>query len=121
MYSKDLLSPYTNKFKAINQQMSYSRLDLCSKDQKVIVNFKHDLWEFLDKTVDSDVLKKNINVPQFARLERRAETRAEEARVETKKQQNIAEIANMEAEKTPTDTKNAKLDTKEAKHDAEEA
>ena len=45
------------------------------------------IWEsFLDKTVDSDVLKKNINTPQFPRFERRAETRAEEAKVETKKQ-----------------------------------
>ena len=37
---------------------------------------------FLNKIVDSDVLKKNINTSQFARLERRVETRAEEARVE---------------------------------------
>ena len=101
--------------------MSYARLDHCCKDQKVIVNFNHALWVFLDKTVNSDVLKKNINTPQFARLERRAETQAEEARVETKKKQNIAEIANMENEKAPSDTKKAKVDTKEAKHDAEEA
>ena len=48
------------------------------------------IWEsFLDKTIDSDVLKQNISTPQFARLERTAETRAEEAKVETKKQQNI--------------------------------
>ena len=71
--------------------------------------------------IDSDVLKKNINIQQFARLDRRAETRAEEAKVETKKEQNIAEIANMENEKAPSDTKKAKVDTKEAKHDAEEA
>ena len=45
------------------------------------------IWEsLLDKTVDSDVLKKNINTSMFARLERRAETRADEARVETEKQ-----------------------------------
>ena len=80
------------------------------------------IWEsFLDKTVDSDVLKKNINTPQFARLERTAETRAEEAKVETKKQQNIAANANIEAEKAPTDTEKATLETKEAKNYAEEA
>ena len=80
------------------------------------------IWDsFLNKTFDSDVLKKNINTPQFARLERRAETRAEEAEVETKKQQNIAVNANMEAEKVPTDTKKATLETKEAKNYAEEA
>ena len=60
------------------------------------------IWEsFLDRTVDSDVLKKNISTPQFARLERRAETRADEARVETEKQQNIAVNAHIEAEKAP--------------------
>ena len=64
MSSKDLLSPYINRLKAINQQMSYARLELCCKDQKVTV-------------------KKNISTPLFARLERRTETRADEARVET--------------------------------------
>ena len=76
------------------------------------------IWEsFLDKTVDSDVLKKNINTPQFARLERRAETRAEEAKVETKKQQNISANGNIEAEKAPTDTEKATTETKEAKNE----
>ena len=46
------------------------------------------IWEsFFVKTVDSDVLNNNINAPQFARLERGAETQAEEAKIETKKQQ----------------------------------
>ena len=75
---------------------------------------------FLDKTVDCDVLKKNINTPQFARLERRAQTRAEEAKVETKKQQNIAAKENIEAEKAPSDTKKASLETEEARNYAEE-
>ena len=74
------------------------------------------IWEsFLDKTVESDVLKKNINTPQFAWLERKAETRTEEAKVETKKQKNI------EAGKAPTDTENAALETEEAKNYAKEA
>jgi hypothetical protein len=55
-----------------------------------------------------DVLK-NINTPQFARLERTAETRAEEAKVETKNQQNIPAYSNYEAEKAPTDTEKATL------------
>ena len=68
------------------------------------------IWEsFLDKTIDVDVPKKNINTPQFARLERRATTRAEEAKVETKKQQNIPAYSNYEAEKAPTDTEKATL------------
>ena len=80
------------------------------------------IWEsFLDKTVDSDVLKKSISTPLFARLERRAETRDDEARVETEKQQNIVENANIEAEKAPTDNEKATLETEEAKNYAEEA
>ena len=63
------------------------------------------IWEsILDKTVDNDVLKKNINTLQFARLERWAEARVEETKVETKKQQNIAAYANIEAEKAPQST-----------------
>ena len=86
MSSKDLLSPYINRFKPINQQMSYVRLELCCKDQKVTVNFM--IWEsFLEKTGDSDVLKKNISTPLFATIERRSETRADEARLETEQQQ----------------------------------
>ena len=42
--------------------MSYARLDLCCKDQKVIVNFNNDLWEFLDKTVDSDVTMQKMQI-----------------------------------------------------------
>ena len=79
------------------------------------------IWEsFLDKTVDSDILKKNINTPQFDRLERRPETRAEEAKVATKKQQNTVANANIEAEKALTDTEKAILETEEAKNYAEE-
>ena len=64
------------------------------------------IWEsLLDKTFDGDILKKNINTPQFDRLDRRPETPAEEAKVENKKQQNTAANANIEAEKALTDTK----------------
>ena len=62
------------------------------------------IWEsFLDKTVYSDVLKKNINTPPFTRLERRAETLAEEAKVETKNN------------KTSEQMQICKLETEEAK------
>ena len=73
------------------------------------------------RVIPSDVLKKKINTPQFAILERRAETRAEEAKVETKKQQNIAANENIEAEKATTDSEKATLKVEEAKDDAEEA
>jgi hypothetical protein len=88
------------------------------------------IWEsLLDKTVDSDILKKNINTPQFDRLERRPETQAEEAKVDNKKQKNTAANANIEDEKALTDTQKATLETedatkkyaKEAKHSTEKA
>ena len=74
------------------------------------------IWEsFLDKTVDSDVLDLR-------------ETRAKEAKVKTKKQQNIGANVNIEAERAPIDTKKSSLETEEArnytkegKHSAEEA
>ena len=43
MSSKDLLSSYINIFNAINQQMSYARLELCCKYRKVTANFSYDL------------------------------------------------------------------------------
>ena len=76
------------------------------------------IWEsILDKTVDSDVLKKNISTPQFARLERRADTQADEI----EKERNIAVNENIEAEKAPTDTEKDLLETEEANNYAEEA
>ena len=54
-------------------------------------------------------MKKNINTPQFARLERKAETRAEEAKVQTKKKLNI------EVEKAPTNTEKPHLRPKKPK------
>ena len=79
------------------------------------------IWEsLLDKTVHSDILKKNINTPQFDRLERRPENRSEEAKVENKKQQNTAANANIEAEKALTDTQKATLETEQAKNYAKE-
>ena len=67
--------------------MCNARLENCCKDGKVTVNFHHDLGvnpgrnSYLQLSVDRDVLKKNINTAQFARLLRRGETRAEGARV----------------------------------------
>ena len=116
MSSKDLLSSYNNIFNDINQQMSYARLELCCKYRKVTVNFSHDLRVTPDKTIDSDILKKNINTPQFDRLKRSPKTRAEEAKAENKKQQNTAANANIESEKALTDTQKATLETEEAKN-----
>ena len=51
MSSKDLLSPYINRFKVINQPTNHARLDF--------VIFSYQL--------DSDVPKRTINTSQFSR------------------------------------------------------
>ena len=73
---------------------------------KMAVTFEPLIGFWCPSGFPKDVLK---NTPQFARLERTAETRAEEAKVETKKQQNIPAYSNYEAEKAPTDTEKATL------------
>ena len=55
-----------------------------------------------------------MNTSQIARLGRRAKTRDEEARVETKNQQKMAANANIEAEKTTTYTEKATPEAKKA-------
>ena len=46
------------------------------------------IWEsFLEKTGDSDILKKIISTPLFATILRRSETQADEAKLETEQQQ----------------------------------
>ena len=91
--------------------MSYARLELWCKDRKITVIFNHALR----------VISRQNNIPQFAILERRAETQAEEAKVDTKKQKNNAANTNIKAEKAPTDTEKATLQTEEAKSNAKKA
>ena len=43
VFQRSVIIIYFNSFKAINQQMSYARLELCCKERKVTVNFNHDL------------------------------------------------------------------------------
>ena len=70
------------------------------------------IWEsFLEKTGDSDVLQKNISIPLFATIERRSETQADEAKLETEQQQ--MQIFRLK--------KHQALETKEANNYAEEA
>ena len=107
MSAKDLISPYLNRFVAINQQKYFSKLELSCDNGKVTVIFFHDLGVIeeeapkpnQDHPAYSDILKNNVHISQSVRLKRRAETRAKEARAETKRQQDIAVNAKVEAEK----------------------
>ena len=129
MSAKDLISPYLNRFVDLNQQKFTAILELCCRDGKVTVNFHHDLGVIEEVTPKphfvfpaySDILKKNASTSQITRLQRRAETRAEEARAETKKQQNIAANARTEAEKAKADADSAIIEAEQARSTAEEA
>ena len=68
---------------------------------KMSVTFEPLIGFWCPSGFPEDVLKKNINTPQFARLERTAETHAEEAKVETKKQQTFQHIQIMRQKKHP--------------------
>ena len=60
------------------------------------------IWEsFLGITFDSDVRKKNLNTPQFARLKRRSKTRTEEAKVETKSSKTLQQMQILRRKKLP--------------------
>ena len=129
MSAKDLISPYLNRFVAINEQKSTAKLELCCKDGKVVVNFHHDLG-LIEETIPrpqsklpaySDILKKGVSTSQLNRLQRRAEARAEKVRSDTELQQKIAENAKMEAEKAVADAEKATIEAKKAMDSAEEA
>ena len=76
MSAKDLISPYLNRFVAINQQKSFAKLELICSNGKVSVNFFHDLGVIEEETPKhdqdqpaySDVLRKNVHLSQSARL-----------------------------------------------------
>ena len=129
MSEKDLISPYSNRFVAINQQKLFAKLELSCADGKVTVNFFHDLGVIEEETPKpdqdqpaySEILRKNVHLSQSARLKRRAETRAEEARAETTRQQDIAENAKIEAVKATSEAEKATIEAEKAATEAEEA
>ena len=62
MSAKDLISPYLNRFVAINQQKSFAKLELSCSNGKVSVNFFHDLGVIEEETPkpDNSQLSKEI-------------------------------------------------------------
>ena len=129
MSAKDLISPYLNRFVAINQQKSFAKLELSCANGKVTVHFFHDLGVIEEETPKSnqdqpaysDVLMKNVHLSQSARQKKRAETRAAEARSETKRQQDIGENSKNEAKQATTEAEKATIEAEKAAIEAEEA
>ena len=126
MTAKDLISPYLNRFVALLHQNSTAKVELTCK-----VNIQHDFGLIEEvapepekesrKPLYKEVLRKNINNSRYNRLYRRANSQAEEARVELKAQQKIAENAKAECEISKIDAEKAKDEAKKAKEEAEKA
>ena len=146
MSAKEQLAPYLDRFVGLVNQHATGKLEISCKDGKIIVNITHEIGDVVETSaIDSskissysEALKKNpntVNFSQMKRLEKRALSRAEEARKATKEQQTIAEDAKVEllkakqvaekasheAEEAQKETEYAKQKAEEAKHEAEEA
>ena len=93
------------------------------------MHFFHDLGVIEEETPKSnqdqpaysDVLMKNVHLSQSARQKKRAETRAAEARAETKRQQDIAENAKIVAKKATTEAEKVTIEAEKAATEAEKA
>ena len=135
MSVQDQISPYLNRFVALVKNRAIAKLELHCKNGSITVNISHELGE-VEETVPetiakpsyTDILKRNVNVTQQKRLQRRAVARAEEALKSTKEQQKIAENAEqslkrakLEAEKAIGEAEEAKFVAEQAKLEAEKA
>ena len=74
-----------------------------------------------DQQAYNDILRKNVHLSQSARLKRRADPRFEEARTETKDQQDIAENSKIVAVKATTEAEKATIEVEKATTEADEA
>ena len=125
MSAKDLISPYLNRFVVLLHQHSTAKVELSCENGKMSVNLFHDLGVVEDATPEpvpnpreplyANVLKKNLKQSQFSRLQKRANARAEEARAETKVQQEIAANARIECDKATRDAEKAREEAENAK------
>ena len=102
MSVQELLAPYLNRFVFLHQLNASAKLELICEQGKLTVNIKHELGEVEQASLHvtskaplyKNVLKKNVPISQFNRLQKRAIARAEEAIKETKKQQEFDKEAN---------------------------
>ena len=130
MSAHDLFAPYLNRFVNLLNQNATAKLEFSCKDGKVNVNIPHDLGvvaEASPATIQvqptyKEALRKGttfVSSSQDMRLQRRAMSRAEEARKETKKQQLIAEEARVELMHAKEVAEKAVREAEEAKREAE--
>ena len=130
MSAQDLFAPYLNRFLKLLNQNATAKLEFSCKEGKVNVNISHDLGvvaEASPATIEvqptyKEALRKGTHFAsssQNIRLQRRAISRAEEARKETKRQQLIAEEARGELMRAKEVAEKAVREAEEAKREAE--
>ena len=99
MSIQEQIAPYLNRFVLLFNQNATAKLDISCSEGRVSVNISHDLGAVsktppthqAEKQKYSDVLKKSVSPSQLRRLKKRAETRAEKAKVPTQNQDDTAE------------------------------
>ena len=110
----------------ILQQQYNAKLELTCSGGKVNVNFSHEIentFNDVSKPVShhSEVGKQSVKISQYRRFQKRAERRAEQAKVNAEEYKLIAENATKEVEQTKIEIFNIKEKAKEMEIRAEEA
>ena len=107
MSAKELISPYLNRFVDLLYKKSTAKVEVSCKDGHMSISMFHELGIVEEATPEAqprtpsynEVLRNNLSNSQARRLQKRAIIQAEEARAQTKIQQEIAENAKTELEK----------------------
>ena len=118
-----LVALYINRIVTLINEKSTAKLEICCKAGEVNVNISHDLGvvevphieQTPKKTVYNDMLKKNVNVSQFNKLQKRALARAEEAKVAMTAQQEITRNVQSNLAKATPETEKVEQEAEQAK------
>ena len=101
MSIQEQITPYLNRFVLLFNQNATTKLEIGCTDGSVSVNICHDLGAVENKAPVqkpeqkqySDVLKKTVRTSQLNRLKKRADVRAEQAKVSDQNPEATAEKA----------------------------
>ena len=129
MSIQEQIAPYLNRFVLLFNQNATAMLEIGCTDGRVSVNISHDLGAVVktapaqkpEQKQYSEVLKKTVKPSQLNRLKKRADARAEQAKVSDKKHEETAEKATNEATKAVQEAEKVKCEAENAKHEAKRA
>ena len=120
MSVQDQLAPYLNQFDTLLRNNENASLEITCNNGNVVVNFKHNL----DKTKTTEHLRnlnKFVKTSQLNRLQKRAISRAEEARKGLQEQQKIEKNAKQELAIHERQAEKATLEAEHARQEAAKA